>query len=114
MNIVCHKKGNILIADIIGDIDHHTSEIIKNEIEKNILVLNIKDIILNFKDVSFMDSSGVGVVIGRYKAISAMGGDLFVAEVSKDIDRIFKISGLYKIIKKFPTVQNAVEVLSKG
>lgn len=114
MDIKCYKRGNILIVDIIGDIDHHTAEFIKNEIERNILILNIKDIVLNFKNVSFMDSSGIGVIIGRYKIISAMGGELFVAEVSNDIDRIFKISGLYKIVKKFPTVQNAVEVLSRG
>ena len=55
-----------------------------------------------------MDSSGIGAVIGRYKKVSNIGGKLCVAEVNKNVDKIFDLAGLYKIIKKYSNVNEAV------
>ena len=55
--------------------------------------------ILDFAKVSFMDSTGIGVLLGRYKKVSENGAELCVKNVNRQIDKVFRISGLYQIIK---------------
>ena len=69
---------------------------------------NVKNIVFDFKDVSFMDSSGIGLIMGRYKKVMFIGGKAAVTNVGNAVDRIFKISGLYKIIEKYDTIQEAL------
>ena len=63
----------------------------------------IKNIIFNFKRTMFMDSSGIGVIMGRYKLVKKRGGSITVTNINNSIDRIFTISGLYKIVSKTET-----------
>ena len=56
-----------------------------------------------------MDSSGIGVVIGRYKKITMKNGSLSVVSVSSRVKKIFELSGMYKIIKEFGTIEEALE-----
>ena len=77
-------------------------------IAKMLLNLNVKNIVFDFKDVSFMDSSGIGLIMGRYKKVMFIGGKAAVTNVGNAVDRIFKISGLYKIIEKYDTIQEAL------
>ena len=55
---------------------------------------------LDFRDVTLMDSSGIGLVIGRYKQLQKGGGELAVTGLNRQIDKVFTLSGLYRIIKK--------------
>ncbi|MPN46237.1 Anti-sigma F factor antagonist [bioreactor metagenome] len=59
--------------------------------------------------VKFMDSSGIGVIIGRYKTITALGGTTAIAAPSKEADRLLAMSGIYRIIRSYPTVDEAVK-----
>ena len=54
----------------------------------------LKELILNFGGVTFMDSSGIGVVVGRFKKITSRGGALCVVDVSRGVNRVFELSGL--------------------
>lgn len=56
-----------------------------------------------------MDSSGIGVVIGRYKKLAMKNGSLFVVSVSNRVKKIFELSGMYKIIKEFDTIEEALK-----
>ena len=67
-----------------------------------------KNIFFDFNDVSFLDSSGIGLIMGRYKKVMFIGGKAAVTNVGNAVDRIFKISGLYKIIEKYDTIQEAL------
>lgn len=111
MTVKFTKKGIHLIVGIDGEIDHHTSEEIRNKIEKEYSRSGCKNLIFNFKKVNFMDSSGIGMVIGRYKYICERNGAVAVVEVNENIDRIFSISGLYKIIRGYQSLEEALENL---
>lgn len=111
MEINFLKKGRNLVAKIDGEIDHHTAEEIRSKIEKEFSVSNSKNIIFDFSKVNFMDSSGIGMVIGRYKHIKGLGGKVAVICLSENIDRIFSISGLYKIIDGYKTMDEALKNL---
>ena len=103
-----NMQRNILIVTLKGELDHNSAEEVRVKIDDKIDMNEAKNIILDFSGVSFMDSSGIGAVMGRYKKISHRGGSLFVSNVNKNVNKIFELAGLYKIIKKYNTVEEAV------
>lgn len=108
MNIKCSSQKNTLIVEINGDIDHHTSYEIKDKVDKEFGRNNFKNIILDFTNVCFMDSSGIGMVIGRYKNAQIKGGNVIAVGINNEIKRIFEISGLFKIIKNYKDTSTAL------
>ena len=93
-------RGDTLKVWLEGELDHHTAGALREELETQLTNPRIRNLILNLKNLSFMDSSGIGVVLGRYKTLSKRGGSVIVEEPCKHVDRIFSMSGLYQIIEK--------------
>ncbi|MSS63515.1 STAS domain-containing protein [Velocimicrobium porci] len=100
-----------LIIHITDDLDHHNVISLREKADRLIDKERVKNIVFDFDGVSFMDSSGIGMIMGRYKKVIFTGGKVGVASVSNNVDRIFRISGLYKIIGKYETVAEAVQAL---
>jgi stage II sporulation protein AA (anti-sigma F factor antagonist) len=105
------KQKDILIVNLNGELDHNSAEEVRVKIDDRIDRDNIKKVILDFSSVSFMDSSGIGAVLGRYKKLTNKGGILCVAKPSKNANRIFELAGLYKVIKSYNTVDEAVSCI---
>lgn len=91
-------QGDALIVRLSGELDHHSAETLKAKLEQTIEEDQPRHMILSLKNLSFMDSSGLGVILGRYKQISALGGKMVVCDVSDAIYRLFEMSGLFKIL----------------
>ena len=89
MNVKHYIKGKILLFEITEDLDHHQTEKIRNRADYEIQRFMPERVIIDFKSVNFMDSAGIGLIIGRYKQVSAMGGKL---------ELIFDMAGILKII----------------
>lgn len=87
-----------LIVRLKGELDHHTAEAVKLQMEEAILRGNSSHIVLSLKELAFMDSSGLGVILGRYKLITAKGGRMVVCDVNPSVYRLFEMSGLFKIL----------------
>lgn len=87
-------KNNILTAYINGEIDHDSAVRIRTEIDGAIQSLKPKLLCLDFSEVTFMDSSGVGLVMGRYRQMKLLGGMLKVVNIPDSMYRIFAMSGL--------------------
>lgn len=102
------KSEDKLIVTLMGELDHHSSEEVRNKIDDRLDRDKINKLVLNFSGVSFMDSSGIGVVIGRYKKLSTKNGLVCVAEVNGSVKKVFELSGMFKIIKAFDNVEDAV------
>ena len=109
MKLKCRKKENNLLVTISGDIDHHSAQDISESIARDFRHSRCKNIIINFSDVSFMDSSGIGMLIGRYKETEIFGGRLAAVSISRELMKIFKVSGLYKIINCYDNENLAME-----
>ncbi len=88
-----------LTAWIVGDIDHHTAKQIRTEIDRAVKEHNPTVLVISFKEVSFMDSSGIGLVMGRYKLMSDMGGEVFTADPPPYIRRVMQLAGLHRLCK---------------
>lgn len=105
------KKDNTLIVYLVGELDHHSAEEVRVKIDDRIDRDNIKSLVMNFKEVTFMDSSGIGVVIGRFKKLQGRNGNVCVVEVNNRVDKVFKLSGLYKIINSYENLEEAIRCI---
>jgi len=100
-----------LIVCLSGELDHHSSEEVRIKIDDRLDRNSINKLILDFSGVTFMDSSGIGVVIGRYKRVEAKKGAICLINVTESIKRIFEMSGIFKIIKQYESLEQAIKFL---
>ncbi len=99
MEVEISYQGMYLIIGLSGELDQHMADQIRSQIDHGLLKEGIQSIIFDFTEVSFMDSSGIGMLLNRYKQVKRLGGNLYLTGCSKGILRIIKLSGLEKIVK---------------
>lgn len=92
-----------LTAYLSGDIDHHTAAAMRTEIDHALRTNNIKILTLDFSRVTFMDSSGIGLVMGRQKLAAELGGRCRVADPPAYISKVMKISGIGRLCEIIDT-----------
>jgi stage II sporulation protein AA (anti-sigma F factor antagonist) len=92
-------NDNILIIRLIGELDHHTADDLRVNITNLIEQHKLKNIVMNLEKLSFMDSSGFGVILGRYKHLKSLDGELIICSVPQSVKRLFDMSGLFKIVR---------------
>lgn len=106
-------SGQTLTALLSGDIDHHTASALRAEIDHAVRNTPISLLMLDFSGVSFMDSSGIGLVMGRYKLINELGGECRIANPPSYIARVMKLSGIDRLCRivslSRPTAAEEVE-----
>jgi stage II sporulation protein AA (anti-sigma F factor antagonist) len=100
MHIRVQQQSDCITALIYGELDHHSAEQVRDELDSLIRRFSEIDLVLDLKNLSFMDSSGLGVILGRYKKLKAKGGSMYIRNANSQIERVFNISGIYQIIKK--------------
>ncbi|MFP4974783.1 anti-sigma F factor antagonist [Paenibacillus sp. CN-4] len=92
-----HRRG-VLIVRLTGELDHHAADEVRMALDEAILRRQVEHLVLSLADLQFMDSSGLGVILGRYKLIRAKGGKMAVCGVTPPVHRLFEMSGLFKIM----------------
>lgn len=90
---------NTLIVFLEGELDHCAVEGLRAELEERLLNRAIEHLHFDFQDVSFMDSSGIGFIIGRYKTMTDRGGRVSAGNLHPPVDRLFRMGGLHRIIE---------------
>ena len=111
LRIEMESIGDVLIVRLDGELDHHTADLLRGQMEKEINKGNTLHVLLSLKDLHFMDSSGLGVILGRYKQITSRGGDMIVCSINPVIYRLFELSGLFKIMKIKESEEEALHIL---
>jgi len=104
-------KHDVLCIRLDGELDHHTADQLREQAAKALEDGSVRHIVLNLEHLTFMDSSGLGVVLGRYKQIKQLHGEMVVCAISPPIKRLFDMSGLFKIIRLELTEEYALERL---
>jgi stage II sporulation protein AA (anti-sigma F factor antagonist) len=104
-------KHNVLCIRLAGELDHHTAEELRQKVTAKLEENPINHIVLNLGKLSFMDSSGLGVILGRYKQIKNGGGEMVVCSISPAVERLFEMSGLFKIIRQENDEDYALQTL---
>ena len=99
MSVQINVTGDVVTAYLGGELDHHTAkemrETIDNAIELNMPTL----LVLDFKDISFMDSSGIGLVMGRYRNLIKTGAELHIIGAPPNIYKMLKLAGIERLAK---------------
>ena len=95
MNI--KTTGEVLTVYLSGEIDHHSAKGMRNEIDIAIQYGMPSLLILDFSDVSFMDSSGIGLVMGRYRLLQKTGSTLSIVNLPENIYKIMKLAGIERL-----------------
>ncbi len=90
-----------LILRLDGDLDMKTAETLRQALDHEIERRGIRIVVLNMEKVKFIDSSGLGVILGRYKKLLALGGKVKISNVPPHIYKIMELSGLPRIIRFF-------------
>ena len=90
---------NYLCIKMPQEVDHHGAAGIRECADRLILDDKVKNIVFDFENTTFMDSSGLGIIIGRYRKISCFGGKVYALNASERISRILKTSGMSTIIE---------------
>ena len=109
-----HHRG-ILIVRLSGELDHHTADMVRMQMDEAIQRRQCEHLVLSLKDLQSMDSSGLGVILGRYKLIKNKGGKMVVCDVNPPVYRLLEMSGLFKIMPIYEnegTALSGLEVVS--
>ncbi len=113
MEITVTIKKKVLVVSLSGELDHHTAKKVKDMAEEVIKNKGVTNLVFDFTNLTFMDSSGIGVVVGRYKLVSSLGGHVAIVNNSSAIDRLLTMSGIKKIIAVADNVTDAINYLQE-
>lgn len=109
LKLIGEKQVIVAVPD--GEIDHHSAEKIRNGIDKEITRTNAVNVIFDLRNVTFMDSSGIGVILGRYRLVSGLGGSVVIFGADESVRRILDMSGVSRIIKITTGMDNALMLI---
>jgi len=101
--------NDALVVKFSGDVDNLVSESYKNKLETLINENKYKKVIMDFSSVTFIDSSGLGLILGRYNQLKKYNGTLYMSGVSKQTEKIFNIAGIWTIIDKYENINQALK-----
>lgn len=98
MKVKYNEKDKLLLLQITEEIDHHVAERIRTRADFEIQKYIPKKVVLDFNNVTFMDSAGIGMLIGRYKIVTMFGGSINMINVKPNIKKVFEMAGILKLI----------------
>lgn len=99
--MLCYeKRKNTLTVRLSGELDHSVAASIRQELDALIAQTDAKKLVFDLKGLDFMDSSGIGLIIGRYKVMAQRGGSVAVHGPGARVDQIFRMAGLYQLVER--------------
>lgn len=100
MEVKSKLKNGTLFISLSGELDEYSANYTRESMDQIISNTNFTKLIIDMGDLEFMDSTGIGVLIGRYKKLKTKNKSMYVINPTIHIERIFQMSGLYEIIPK--------------
>ena len=105
-----YEKDKLLIFKISEEIDDYTVRKIRRRADYEIERYMPKRVVFDFYSVTFMDSAGIGLIIGRYKFVNMLGGKLELTNLTQNVKKIFEMSGILKIIPVVEINENREQI----
>ena len=97
-NLAVAQEGNAVVVALAGEIDHHNASGLRADIDKLIYEERPPKMVLDLANIEFMDSSGLGLILGRYAKVNQLGGRLIVTNPDPCVERIFALAGTNRLI----------------
>lgn len=106
-------KYRALIVKITGELDDHSAANVREIIDRELQKTGAVNIVFDFSRLGFMDSSGIGMIMGRYRIVKALGGVVVIVGALETVGRIINMSGLGEVVKLAPTMEEGLEEVSE-
>ena len=100
MEIFCKRQYGNLVVELAGELDSSQTRRARSQIEEAYERTHARDLIFDFSRLTFMDSSAIGLVVGRCKLVHSLGGRVFLTGIDQRTDRMFAAAGLYRLAEK--------------
>ncbi|MBQ4612451.1 MAG: anti-sigma factor antagonist [Clostridia bacterium] len=97
MQLELTKHDDRLVARLIGELDHHAAAEVRERIDNAVLQQRCRRLTLDFSGLTFMDSSGIGLIMGRYRLMHSCGGTLQIENASQRLETVIRLAGLEKL-----------------
>lgn len=91
--------GKSTVVSLVGEIDHHNAASLRADIDKLICETKPQKLILDLSRIEFMDSSGLGLIMGRYSLLKELGGELSIRDPNEGVLKICKLAGMERMIR---------------
>ncbi len=108
METLLEYKDDAMIVRLSGELDQHYATHLRAHIDTQVAHRGIHKIIFDFSNVGFMDSSGIGVIMGRYRLMQAVGGKVCAFGISPRLDKLIEMSGIKRIVSVYADEQSAL------
>ena len=106
LSVSSTDHGPVTVVHVAGEIDVYTAPLLREVLDKQVAAGRI-DLVVDLEKVTFMDSTGLGVLVGRLKLVRGQNGSLRIVSAQERILKVFKITGLDKVFHIYPTVEEA-------
>ncbi len=114
LELATRREAAFLIASLTGELDHHSAEVVRGKLDLELDIHPSTSLILDLGGLTFMDSSGLGVILGRYRKIKSLGGEMVIVNTPRSIEKVIQISGLHKIMHFYRTSSEALREMKGG
>lgn len=112
MEAIFKITDDILTASIKGDIDHHSASYLRGSIDEALKKFECRNLILDFTHVDFMDSSGIGVVLGRYKKMIKTGGRICICGCSVYVSKLLDMAGVFSLVDRAEDIEGSRSLIT--
>ncbi len=106
---LCKMKEDYLVVKVPRELDHHAAADIRENTDQYFVNKMVKYVIFDFSDTQFMDSSGIGLIMGRYKQVINLRGKVYVCGINDSVNKIFELSGLYRLVNREENLKSKIE-----
>lgn len=102
-------QNGVLVVSCDGEIDLKSAPTYREEIDAELERTEAQYLVFDMEKVTFIDSSGLGMIMGRYKKVCRSGGRVALCRIQEDMERMLEVAGLRTLMTIYPTRQEAIE-----
>jgi stage II sporulation protein AA (anti-sigma F factor antagonist) len=100
VTVKVEEKDGVVVAWLSGELDHHAADDVRRQLDAALHRREPRRLVLDMSKITFMDSAGIGVVLGRYKKVKEAGGRMSVRGLNSRMDRILMLAGVYSVVER--------------
>ena len=114
IGISVQTQGELMFVNLKGELDQSTTDQVRLRLMTTLAVHDVKHIVFNLKALTFMDSSGIGLILGRYNQVKALGGKVFVLGMNPTVNKVFHMAGLNQIMTVIDDETQMMRILKEA
>jgi len=112
LNYSIKRENNYLVVAIYGDVDLSITDSLREDVDGALENYGVGHLIFDLSQVDFVDSSGLGVILGRYKKLAAKGGKVYLAGARSQVKKVLELSGLLRLMDEYISTADITDQIS--